>query len=230
MYNRVVDYMWQEVGQACFEHILQSRADFTEDDWLNFLQNDSLGNPSLAEYNFNGSLVIGSPTTLRYVKVLVDLMTLFDTDAIETVTEVGIGYGGQCRILTNVLPIERYNLIDLPEVLALAEKFLTALNVAGDIRYIDGTHLYHDAPCDLFISDYAFSELNKPAQDVYIEKIISKATAGYVTWDGTVFAEMGMYSGYTIDEFVAMLPAAKVLPEYPVTTSPDNRLIVWGTK
>jgi hypothetical protein len=223
--------MWQEVGQACFEHILQSRAvNFTVDDWLLFLQNDSLGNPLIAEYNFGESQVIASPTTMRYIKVLVDLVTLFDVAVIKTVTEVGIGYGGQCRILMNTLPIERYNLIDLPEVLMLTEKFLTALNQSGDLRYIDGTHLYNDGPCDLFISDYAFSELNKPAQDIYVEKILSKAKAGYVTWDGGIFAEVGMYTGYTLDEFVAMIPAAKVLPEYPVTTSPDNRLVVWGTK
>ena len=51
-----------------------------------------------------------------------------------------------------------------------------------------------------------------------------------MTWDGDFFAEMGMYDGYTLDEFVAMLPDAKVLPEYPITTSPDNRIVVRGFK
>lgn len=221
--------MSPEVGQTCFEYILRN-LNLTEDEWLFFLRNDSIGNPLLAQYNFGDSQVIGSPSTLRYIKVLVDILKLFDVEKIKTVTEVGVGYGGQCRILMNTLPIERYNLIDLPEVLALTEKFLTALNQTGDIRYIDGTHLYHDAPCDLFISDYAFSELSKPAQDIYIEKIISKSKAGYVSWDGDFFASMEMYDGYTLDEFVAMLPDAKILPEYPITTSPDNRLVVWGCK
>lgn len=221
--------MSPEVGQTCFEYILKN-LNLTEDEWLFFLRNDSIGNPLLAQYNFGDSQVIGSPSTLRYIKVLVDILKLFDVEKIKTVTEIGVGYGGQCRILMNVLPIERYNLIDLPEVLALTEKFLTALNQTGDLRYIDGTHLYHDAPCDLFISDYAFSELSKPAQDIYIEKIISKSEAGYVSWDGDFFASMEMYDGYTLDEFVAMLPDAKILPEYPITTSPDNRLVVWGCK
>ena len=221
--------MSPEVGQTCFEYILKN-LNLTEDEWLFFLRNDSIGNPLLAQYNFGDSQVIGSPSTLRYIKVLVDILKLFDVEKIKTVTEIGVGYGGQCRILMNTLPIERYNLIDLPEVLALTEKFLTALNQTGDLRYIDGTHLYHDAPCDLFISDYAFSELSKPAQDIYIEKIISKSEAGYVSWDGDFFASMEMYDGYTLDEFVAMLPDAKILPEYPITTSPDNRLVVWGCK
>lgn len=221
--------MSPEVGQTCFEYILKN-LNLTEDEWLFFLRNDSIGNPLLAQYNFGDSQVIGSPSTLRYIKVLVDILKLFDVEKIKTVTEIGVGYGGQCRILMNTLPIECYNLIDLPEVLALTEKFLTALNQTGDLRYIDGTHLYHDAPCDLFISDYAFSELSKPAQDIYIEKIISKSEAGYVSWDGDFFASMEMYDGYTLDEFVAILPDAKILPEYPITTSPDNRLVVWGCK
>lgn len=231
VYNRVVEYMSPEVGQACFEYILKNPViTFDEDSWLFFLRNDSVGNPFIAQFTCGDSMIIGSPTTLRYVKVLVDLVKLFDVDKIKTITEVGVGYGGQCRILLNALPIQRYNLVDLPEVLALTEKFLNALDVAGNIRYLDGTHFYSDAPCDLFLSDYAFSELARPVQEMYFEKIISKAKAGYVTWDGDFFAEAGLYDGFTLKEFVSLIPNAKVLPEEPVTTSNDNRLVVWGTK
>ncbi len=231
MYNRVVEYMSPEFGSECFKYILNA-ANFTESDWLFFLANDSVGNPYLSRFNCGDSMVIASPTTLRYVKVLVDVLTLFDVEKIRTVTEIGIGYGGQCRILRNFLPLARYNLVDLPEVLALAEKFLTALNVTGDdVRYLDGTHLYNDAPCDLLISDYAFSELGKPAQKVYLEKILSKSKAGYVTWDGDFFAEAGLYDGLTLEEFMSILPHdATVLPENPVTTSETNRVVIWGAK
>ena len=58
-------------------------------------------------------------------------MTLFDTEKIKSVAEVGIGYAGQCRILMSLLQIKKYNLIDLPEVLALAERFLIELNSNG---------------------------------------------------------------------------------------------------
>ena len=228
---QVVEYMTATFGQECFEYILKNPIlKFSADEWQFFLENDSVGNPLAGKFEFDDWQVTCSPTTLRYVKVLIDIVWLFDLDKIKTVTEVGIGYGEQCRILMNALPIERYNLVDLPEVLALTEKFFNALNHKGDLRYLDGRHFYHDAPCDLFISDYAFSELAKPAQDIYLEKIISKSKAGYVTWDGAVFAEMGMYSGYTLEEFVSFIPGATILPENPITTSPDNRLIVWGTK
>ena len=225
--------MSPEFGRECFDFILNSpAANFTESDWLFFLANDSVGNPYLSRFDCGDSMVIASPTTLRYVKVLVDVLTLFDATKIRTVTEIGVGYGGQCRILRKFLPIERYNLVDLPEVLALAEKFLTALDATGDdLRYLDGTHLYNDAPCDLLISDYAFSELSKAAQEIYLEKIVSKARAGYVTWDGDFFAEAGLYDGLTLDRFVSLLPFdATILPESPVTTSAQNRVVVWGAK
>lgn len=222
--------MSPEFGSECFKYILNA-ANFTESDWLFFLENDSVGNPYLSRFDFGDSMVIASPTTLRYVKVLVDVLTLFDATKIRTVTEIGGGYGGQCRILMNFLPIARYNLVDLPEALALAEKFLTALDAAGNVRYLDGTHLYNDAPCDLVISDYAFSELSKSAQEVYLEKILSKARAGYVTWDGDFFAAADLYDGWTLEEFVTRLPfEATILPENPVTTSETNRVVIWGAK
>ena len=233
IYTRIVEYIEPRIGQECFEMILSNpNLRLSADDWNFFLLNDSVGEPRMADYKFGEARARCSPTTLRYIKVLGDIVSLFDVRKFKTVTEIGIGYGGQCRILMKSLPIERYNLVDLPEVLALTEKFLTALNHSGGgiIRYIDGMHLYSDLPCDFFISDFAFSELIKPVQDVYIKRILSKAAAGYINWDGAVFAELGLYSGYTLEEFVAMLPDAKVFPEKPVTTSPNNRIIVWGTK
>ena len=127
------------------------------------------------------------------------------------------------------LPIEQYNLVDLPEVLALAERFLTQLDVAGDIRYIDGTHLYHDVPCDLIISNYAFSELVKPVQDIYIRKIIRRAKAGYITWNQSALQRGGWNKGYTLEEFLNIIPEATTIPEEPLT-APGNCIVVWGTK
>ena len=81
--------MSPEFGQECFEFILKNPVvNFSEDDWLFFLQNDSVGNPYISEFVCGDSMVIASPTTLRYVKVLVDLATFFDVEKIQTVTEI----------------------------------------------------------------------------------------------------------------------------------------------
>ena len=127
------------------------------------------------------------------------------------------------------LPIDQYNLIDLPEVILLAERFLTQLDVAGDIRYIDGTHLYHDVPCDLLISNYAFAELAESVQKIYFDKIVAHSKAGYMTWNSEIFSKQGLKVGYSAQEISSMIPGAKIIPEKPLT-APGNCIIVWGTK
>ena len=121
------EYASGEYGKDCLIKILHN-PDFkiSVEQWREFLKNDSIGNPVPFTYNFSqdGSRIVCSPLTLRYIKVLSDIIAYFDINKIKTVAEIGVGYGGPCRILKSFLKIDTYNLIDLPETLALAEKFL----------------------------------------------------------------------------------------------------------
>ena len=124
-----VDYARPAQGMGYLTKILQNpNFKISIEQWKNFLMNDAVGTPLIAKYDLQGGSIACSPTTLRYIKVLSDIVTYFDTEKIKTVAEVGIGYGGQCRILRSFLKIDEYNLIDLPETLALAEKFLDVLS------------------------------------------------------------------------------------------------------
>ena len=98
------------------------------------------------------------------------------------------------------------------------------------MKFFDGTHLYNDIESDFLISSYAFSELQKPVQDMYIEKVISKSKAGYISWDGEYAKSFTGFDGYTLEEFLKKIPNPKVIPEDPVSTSQDNRIIMWGCK
>ena len=230
IYNQILEHLTPEQGAQYLDVILNDyNVEFTDEQWKIILQNDIVGNPRTATYEFGDKILTCAPTTLRYVKVLLDLVSLFDFDKIQTVAEIGIGYGGQCRLAMNLLPIARYDLIDLPEVILLAERFLTELDQSGNIRYIDGTHLYNDVPCDLVISNYAFAELAKSVQDFYIDKIVKHSNAGYMTWNSAVFAMHGVHVGYSAEEFASMIPGARLIPEVPLT-APGNCIIVWGTK
>lgn len=231
VYNSVLEHVSPQEGSDYLRKILEdNELHLSVQDWKYILRNDSIGNPRTIQYSFGDSQIVCSPTTLRYVKVLSDISKLFPENIIQGgVSEIGIGYGGQCRILMHALPLAFYNLVDLPEVLSLAERFLTELDVAGDIRYIDGTHLYHDAPCDLLISNYAFSELVKPVQDIYIKKILRRAKAGYITWNQSALNAFGWSGGYTLEEFLPMIPGATTIPEEPLTAE-GNCIVVWGTK
>ena len=230
IYNQILEHLTPEQGAQYLDVILNDYdIELTDAQWELILLNDSLGNPRTAEYEFGDKILNCAPTTLRYTKVLLDLATLFDFNEIQTVAEVGIGYGGQCRLAMNLLPIARYELIDLPEVLLLAERFLTALDTAGDIRYRDGTHLYNDVPCDLVVSNYAFAELTTAVQNFYFDKIVRHSKAGYMTWNSEMFTRHGIAVGYSAKEFASMIPGAKIIPEIPLT-APGNCIIVWGTR
>lgn len=231
IYLHIVEGVSAEQGRDYLQVILNNY-DFrlTQEQWNIILKNDTVGNPPMYVYEFAQNKIPCATVTLRYTKVFCDIVSLFPESILRGgVSEIGIGYGGLCRILMNMLPIQSYNLIDLPEVLGLAERFLTALDVAGDIRYIDGTHLYHDVPCDFVISNYAFSELTKAVQDIYIQKVIRRSKAGYMTWNYPAMKRGRWQEGYELEDILSIIPGAKIIPEEPLT-APGNCIIVWGTK
>lgn len=126
-YTRILEHVSPEQGAAYLQIVLENNN--LDLNWDFILQNDKIGNPNVAKYDFGSQDIICSPTTLRYLKVASDIVKLFDSSKIKTVSEIGIGYAGQCRILKNFLPIDEYYLVDLPEVLALAERFLDETNL-----------------------------------------------------------------------------------------------------
>ena len=227
-YNDVLEHVTQVQGQEYLDVINQSdRLTFTDADWNNFFKNDLYGNPVKFTYEINGRTVEVSPTTLRYTKVLQDIVTLFDAHQFKSIAEIGIGYAGQCRLLTSYLnKVETYSLFDLPEVLTLAEKYLGKFgkSVTDKVRFIDGTHIDVDGNYDFVISNYAFSELIRDVQDVYLEKIILKSKAGYMTWNTL---SHDVLDGYSLEELLEKIPGSSTIAEEPLTKE-NNCIIIWG--
>lgn len=226
-YNRILECTSEQEEYG--SHMLKLIAKIpnfspTFEDWREFAKNDLYGNPRVYPVKFDGGKINLSSTTIRYVKVLGDIISMFDTSEIKTVAEIGVGYGGQCRIIINKLPIESYSLFDLPEVLGLAEKFLSHYDEGRrNIRYIDGGHIYVSDNYDFFMSNYAFTELRREIQDYYMEKVILKSKAGYITWNE--FSE-NCFSGYSVDEFMKIIPgSSRIEIDYP-----GECLVVWGNK
>lgn len=230
LYLGVVEGVSPELGRQYLEMILNDYDFRIRDEmWPLLLKNDDFGSPPLYDFEFDGGTIRCSALTLRYIKVFCDLVKLFDFDKIQTVAEIGIGFGGQCNIALNILPTLRYKLIDLPEVVLLAEKFLTSLDRSGDIRYIDGTHLYDPVDCDLVVSNYAFAELTKETQRFYIDKVIANSSAGYITWNRPMLLRNGWNDGYELEDILSMIPNSRTVPEVPPVAY-DDCIIVWGTK
>ena len=227
IYNEILEHISYEQGKQYLLNAIVSNQ-FSQTDYYTFFQNDKVGGPRVYDYSkqlskvipsINGHILV-SPTTLRYIKVLSDILLLFDMSDIKRITEIGIGYGGQCRILCSKIQGVTYSLVDLPEVLCLAKRYLSEYKISSSIEYIDGTSQIHMEPSDLIISNYAFSELKKDVQDKYIQSILLKAKKGYITYN---YAPDN-YTPYDICELIG----GRIIEEQP-KTGDGNCIIVWGT-
>ncbi|MBP3604501.1 MAG: putative sugar O-methyltransferase [Lachnospiraceae bacterium] len=228
IYNEILEHVTQEEGQKYLDIINNNKlVKFDEADWQNFCLNDLCGKPYMFPYEINGHITDISPTTMRYAKVLSDIITLFDTEKINKVAEIGIGYAGQCRMLMSYMKnIEKYSLYDLPEVLKLAKRYLNEVHDISKIEFIDGTNIQKEGKYDFVISNYAFSELVREVQDIYLKNVILKAKAGYITWNAL---SRDVLDGYSVEQLLEIIPGSSVIDEKPLT-APENCIIIWGNK
>ena len=221
-YREILEHVTREQG---FEYlkILQARNDgFLEKALNTILVNDQIGNPIKYNYpNFSSPL---SPTTLRYVKVASDLKILFG-DNLGNVAEIGSGYGGQALANDQLLNVKRVKLFDLPFVNKLIDRYLNSQLLNGSYNTTT-INKETDSKYDLVISNYAFSELPKKLQILYIKKVLSQSERGYLTMNTGLFKN-NSDSKLSIDDLRNMLPKFEIFEEDPLTSS-QNYLIVWG--
>ncbi len=175
-YNGILEHVSTEQGKLYLNYLNVNFPNFTEKIEY-FKMNDLYGGTKLSNYSEIGDI---SPTTLRYIKVLSDLNQLFGNLNGKKIVEIGVGYGGQCFVSSQVFNFSEYSLIDLDEALMLTDKYLNKLNTNHRVIKIDDIQNI-DEEFDIVISNYAYSEVNKNLQDLYWEKIIKKSKHGYFT-------------------------------------------------
>ena len=217
-YRQGVDYLDQI---ARLDPVLLSRMN-------EFIQNDCFGKP--AKYSYAGGLLM-SPTTVRYVAVAAHLRSIFGDSVIKTVAEIGVGYGGQCSVLSEVFLLTGYAMFDLDPVLILTSKYLKAVNPrASEIAVMSRLDNLKvpEGGWDLAISNYAFSELPKSLQLEYLEKVLSKSKRGYMIMNSGRSDFTGRSPGkMTLAELQENLPSSRVLEEVPQTGT-DNYVLIWS--
>jgi hypothetical protein len=217
-YTRILEHVTVPLGQAYLDLIARDSQIMSALD--GFKRNDRYGNPRLHDYPAVGPI---SPSTLRYIKVLADLKTHFGALDGYSICEIGIGYGGQCRIIHAGFRPAAYCLVDIDPALRLARRYLGNFHPEPGISYRTMDALA-GADYDLVISNYAFTELARTVQDEYLSKVILRAKRGYITFNEVTPPE---YRSYRADELLAMIPGAAIRPEQPLT-HPKNCIIVWG--
>jgi hypothetical protein len=180
---------------------------------------DVVGNP--IPFTLPSGLEI-APTTLRYLKFADDIERLFGSLDGWDLCEIGVGYGGQCRVLDAMWAPRAYTLVDLRPALALAERFLGHFPLRTTVRFLTMNEL--DArEHDLLVSTYAYSELTGDIQEGYFRKVVEGSRRGFV-----VFNDLGASSrrGMSAEELCERV-GGRMIPEEPLT-HPQNRVVIWG--
>lgn len=217
-YTRILEHVSPLLGKSYAEEL----QNYPPRNHLKFeaRQFSVIGNPKTYQIEGFGKI---SPTYLRYLKVGCELQRLFGPLHDLTVSEIGIGFGGQTYLLRNGWGVRDFHLYDLEEVNRLAAKWLRRAETDMDaIRFHDSLKPLEFVDSDLAVSNYAFSELAKEYQDMYLDKVLTGSPRGYISWNSL------SQDGYTVDELLQKLPVgAKAFEEVP-ETAPENRIITWG--
>ncbi len=175
IYNLIQEYTTFEEGADYLDWIDRCAPDL----WNkveHFRQNDRLGDPRTFDY---GKIGLFSPSTLRYIKMAGELKRAFGDLNGMRVIEMGGGYGGQCKILSDLFAFQSYTIVDFPSNLALARAYLEKLGVRH-VRFLTPEELRMEESYDLAISQYGFSECNRTVQKRYLERILARADRSYL--------------------------------------------------
>ena len=175
-YRKILEHVTREQGQQYLDILIKKYQ------WpQKVFMPETVGSPDLFEYDLNGQTAKFNPSTLRYIKVLSDIVSQNDISS-NDVVEIGVGYGGQCRIIHEYCRPKSYTLIDLFQPLLLARRFLESFPINGVLIY-QTMNEYKPKEIDLVISNYAISELRREIQEVYVNKILKWAKHGYITFN-----------------------------------------------
>jgi hypothetical protein len=216
-YRCILEHASHTVGQVCLDYITKHAPELLPL-LPKFKENDSLGNPGVCGYA-NGTF---SPTTLRYIKVLAELKMLFGPLDNFSIVEVGCGYGGQAKIIQDAYPSVTHEIVDLPEAEALTLRY--ARHFGFKCSGYSGAQ-----PIDLFLSNYAFTELSVDLQRGHLKSIIPHCKRGYITCNflsGSYGVE-SLSLGSVVDAIRAVGHDVELIREVPLTYG-GNIILVWG--
>lgn len=218
-YREILEHCTYELGLEYLLFIRNNEQVMTN---LADVNHRESGNPFRYFYPGIGRV---SPTQIRYAKVFQDLTHLFGSLETMQISEIGVGFGGQASQILNAYSNLTYRLFDLEWPALLSRKNIgLATKKSNNSVVIADWELASQS--DLLISNYAFSELTRVTQDIYVKNVIKNSKRGYIIFNHLHDPNS---DSYTADEFAASINGAQILKESPLT-HPGNVLIVWGHK
>jgi putative sugar O-methyltransferase len=177
-YIPILEHTSYDLGKGYIEWLLKK--DFNLSQIEKIKLNDLQGGAILEQYGEPFGLIC--PSTLRYTKVMHELELMFESLDGKNIIEIGVGYGGQCKVINDIFKPASYTLVDLPEALALSKRYLRDSNFTN-INYLTQDQLPTDKEYDLVISNYAFSECERLIQMGYVNDVLKKSESGYITFN-----------------------------------------------
>ena len=183
-YTTILEHVTLEQSQNYLNTIVQENPGLLHEIKDKFSTNDLLGSPKLFKYRLSDGYEFScSPTTIRYVKVLSDLINIFGSLDNLTIAEIGGGYGGLATIISQKFNVKHYYNVDLKWPGRLAKKYTSILGIKN-FTSLEPNQIDNFKDIDLVISNYAFSECNLDTRKQYIEHVFSKSKMGYITHNG----------------------------------------------
>jgi len=116
-------------------------------------------------------------------------------------------------------------LVDIPQALSLARRYLENYAIPSTLHYCTMGEL-PSRNYDLLISNYAFTELPRSIQELYLDKVILRSSRGYITYNEIAPAS---FNSYKARELLEIIAGAEKINEEPLT-HPKNCIIVWSNE
>lgn len=194
-----------------------------------FRKNETYGSPVVYMYSVYGRF---APDTLRYVNSLFEMVREFGEMENWDMIELGGGYGGLCRIISCYVSYQNYTLVEVPQVLELAKKWLqkhalTNIKFLHPAQFSESTDEQEEKQTyDLLISEYSLSEMDEDGINYYFRHLVCRSRNCYLA--------MNIWEEDKKTKFVERLRSTfmvvKELSAYPTTEWPNYILIGKGNK
>jgi len=225
-YTGILEHVTKKQGEQ-YLNIIRGKYKLKDDEIFQILNPlMKVGNPKLLKLRGLSKRI--STTGLRYLKIALDIKELTGKN-IGNVVEIGCGYGGQAIILDRLLNVDSYTFYDLWQVNLLIKRFIEDSNFGTKYKIStireDSFNIRNS--WDFCISNYAFSEMPKALQEIYLNRIINKTKKGYMLMNSGVSGEFDYLKTYSQKDLLNTLKNAYIEDENPLTFK-NNYLLKWG--
>lgn len=192
IYSGILEHVSYDLGLQYLNLIETEFTNICYNDIISYVNiNDKYGQPNLHKYNFQQFEILCSPTSLRYIYHALMILNHYKDTNCENIVEVGCGYGGLCLAINffsklNNISITNYNIVDLPEVCNLIQKYLDI-----NKQFIHTNVILHSAETYginitdnqlFFVSNYCYTEIDNLKNKMYSSILLPKTTNGFITW------------------------------------------------